>query len=467
MTFSTLLFLFLFLPFTLVMVYLAKPSYRNSVLLFASLFFYTWGEHAFVFLLLATIVVNFLLAKWIEQPGRFFTSKSILVFSIAFNLGIIVYFKYFNFLSENAGVLLQLFHITVSSSILEVVLPVGLSFFTFQNISYNLDVYWKKVKAEEKLLNYALYISFFPHLVAGPIVRYADIAQDIVSSTLSYPWVVSGIKRFILGLSKKVLIANTMAFVADEIFKLPQQQLNTPLAWLALSGYTLQIYFDFSGYSDMAIGLSRMFGFNFHENFNFPYIATSVTDFWRRWHISLSLWFRDYVYIPLGGNRKGKFRVIVNLLIVFFLTGLWHGASWNFIIWGMIHGFFMLIELIGNNKVPQRLGRPLAHVYCLMVVMLAWVFFRIEDSSMALKFIGSLFGLNGYDDTYSAAYFLTPEVILMLIAGILFSIPLTTELVARFKLNPYLVNMIYILLLLLSIFGLSAGTYNPFIYSKF
>ena len=469
MTFSTLLFLFLFLPFTLVFIYGLKPSYRNVGLLLASLFFYIWGEHTFVFLLLTSIITNFVFGKWIESPGKYFSSKFVLILCIVFNLSLIIYFKYFNFLSENINSLLSFFHFNITNAPQNIILPIGLSFFTFQNISYAADVYWKKIKPENRLINYALYISFFPHLVAGPIVRYADIAEDLTNRTLQYPWIVSGIKRFIIGLSKKVLVANVLAYVANEIFKLPQDNLNTPLAWLAIITYTLQIYFDFSGYSDMAIGLSRMFGFNFHENFNYPYISKSFTEFWRRWHISLSLWFRDYVYIPLGGNRKGEFRLFLNLITVFFLTGLWHGASWNFIVWGMIHGFFMLLERIVN--IEKRLGKIFSHVYFIFLLMITWVFFRIEDFDNAIGFISHLFEISGQSDMYSVYYFLTPEVIFILFIGIIFSTPLLVIADNKFKIreriNPHLVNIVYIVLLLLSIMGLSAGTYNPFIYSRF
>jgi alginate O-acetyltransferase complex protein AlgI len=471
MVFSSTVFLFLFLPITLLLVYASKNEFRNVLLLIASLFFYAWGETMFVFVMLGSIGMNFIFGKWVENSGRFFSSKIVLLLCIVFNLGLIAYFKYYDFFINNIN---QIFIFLNINSIIEhesITLPIGISFFTFQNISYVIDVYRRETQAEKNPVNYALYISFFAHLIAGPIVRYIDIAKDITARTFDYELMASGIKRFIIGLSKKVLIANTLAYVADQIFSLPEKHINTPMAWLAITTYSLQIFFDFSGYSDMAIGLSRMFGFHFLENFNYPYISRSVTEFWRRWHISLSGWFRDYLYIPLGGNRHGKFRTYFNLLLVFFLTGLWHGASWNYIIWGMIHGSFIIVERIGLQRWLDKSGKLFAHIYLLFVVLISWVFFRLEDIQEAFAFIRILFGGGLQSDAYNVWMYVNNEVILVLFTAILVSTPINHKFITENKVfkqfSPNLINGVYILLLALSLMGLATGTYNPFIYFRF
>ena len=353
MIFASSLFLFLFLPLTLTGYFLIRPNQpylRNLFLLLMSLIFYAWGEPVYVFLMIGSIIMNYttgvLLHLQRQKSPRIFTEKRILYICIVGNLGLLFYFKYANFFINNLNGILQNLSIpTISYS--EIPLPIGICFFTFQAMSYVIDVYRKETDVQFNPINCALYVSLFPQLIAGPIVRYHDVAQQIVSRTVARSQFSSGIQRFIFGLAKKTMLANPLGEVADKIFAVPVHEVTTSMAWLGIICYTLQVYFDFSGYSDMAIGLGRLFGFEFLENFNYPYIAESMRDFWRRWHISLSTWFRDYLYIPLGGNRGSSLRTYLNLWTVFLLCGLWHGASWNFIIWGALHGASLVIERIG------------------------------------------------------------------------------------------------------------------------
>ncbi len=429
-------FLTLFLPLVLVGYYVcflpvlgkcrpgAQCVQANLFLLTASLIFYFWGEGWRVWVLAASCVGNFLLARlmmWRVAPSgekkgrrayiferteklhpggpRTKIQKLLLVIAIVINLGCLVYFKYFNFFIDNiAGVFPHGWEIHTWA---KVALPLGISFFTFEAMSYIIDVYRGDVPAEENLINFSCYLTMFQHLVAGPVIRYRDLYQQLTERTLSRSQFASGARRFIVGLSKKVLIANTVAVIADKAFELPPNQLTTATAWLGIVCYTLQIYFDFSAYSDMAIGLARMFGFEFLENFNYPYIARSAQDFWRRWHISLSSWFRDYLYIPLGGNRKGPWRIYLNLLFVFFLCGLWHGASWVFVAWGLYHGFFLALERLltrGRNKIDgSNIGwkcilSVFGHGYAVLMVMGGWVLFRSETFAQAWGYYGALLG---------------------------------------------------------------------------
>ncbi len=351
MLFSSPVFLFGFLPLLLVFYFLCPKSLRNVLLLLASLWFYAWGEPSLVVLMLISTAMNYGLGCWVDVTRERPASKWILAFAVALNLSFLVYYKYAGFLIDSLNSLLA-FVGTPSLGRPEVTLPIGISFYTFQAMSYVIDVYRGQAQAERNPINVALYIALFPQLIAGPIVRYTDVAAQIKVRSIDRDSFAYGIQRFIVGLGKKMLIANSAASVADAAFEIPDNQLSLAVAWLGILCYTVQIYFDFSGYSDMAIGLGRMFGFKFLENFNYPYIAKSVTDFWRRWHISLSTWYRDYLYIPLGGNRCAPWRVSLNLMIVFVLCGLWHGASWNFAIWGIYHGSFLMLERgrLGRNR---------------------------------------------------------------------------------------------------------------------
>jgi alginate O-acetyltransferase complex protein AlgI len=475
MLFSSLTFLFAFLPLCLVLYYLAPPKARNSVLLAASILFYAWGEGPYSVVMGVSIALNWGAGLGLHALAKGRRRTAFMAAVVTANLLLLATFKYANFTVQSLNALMDLSHVGFRFALDPVHLPIGISFFTFHGLSYVVDVYRGNEEPERSPLRAALYISLFPQLVAGPIIRYVDIAQKIRDRQTDVASFVSGIERFAVGLGKKVLVANTLAQAADRCFSLKPDQLSTASAWVGLCAYTLQIYFDFSGYSDMAIGLARMFGFDFKENFRYPYVARSVTDFWRRWHISLSTWFRDYVYIPLGGNRTGPFRMYFNLWTVFLLCGLWHGSSWNFVIWGALHGALLVLERIALKKFLDRLPGAfgvLAHAYTLLMVMLAWVFFRadsLEDSGSVLK---ALIGLNHNSGGLPQDLFNLKLTTAFLI-GVLASTPVIPWFAGR---SPHtsghaLIRMgtaaFVLLTFWLSVFSLAAGTHNPFIYFRF
>jgi len=483
MVFSSLLFLFLFLPLILTVYFLLKRQWRNAFLFISSVLFYMWGEGTYVAILLLCIIFNYYIALFIEKAGAVSQTKSrkFVSVAIAFNLVLLIICKYANFFVDQLNLGLHLFS-EKSLHLAKIHLPIGISFFTFQAISYVVDVYRKDVKATRSLINFAAYKSFFPQLLAGPIVRYRDIALQMTSRSVTPELFVSGINRFIVGLGKKVLIANTVAATADIIFSVPPSELSFGTAWLGLACYTLQIYFDFSGYSDMAIGMGRMFGFQFLENFNYPYTAVSIHDFWRRWHISLSTWFRDYLYIPLGGSRHSTVRTHSNLILVFFLCGFWHGASWTFVVWGLWHGLFLIVERLRNRAFIKLIGGPLSHLYVLLVVMIGWVFFRAESLDYALNYLKALLGLSVASTIPLSAYAVnTTELILASIVGIVGSAPIAKRLpilaeglISResstHSANVLIAGTHGIMLaavFLLSVVSLAGGSYNPFIYFRF
>ncbi|MBR6043836.1 MAG: MBOAT family protein [Paludibacteraceae bacterium] len=465
MLFSSLTFLFVFLPIVLITYYLVKPALRNSVLLFASLFFYAWGEPTYLIIMLATIVINYIGARCIEA---FSSKKLALAGTIAVDLAFLGYFKYYNFFVENINAIF-------SSNIdfVEIALPIGISFYTFQSISYLVDVYRGDAKAQKDIYKLALYICLFPQLIAGPIVKYHDVEEQINDRNEDFDKFKQGVKRFIIGLSKKVLIANTLAAVVDKVYGMQVEFLTSSAAWLGAILYPLQLFFDFSGYSDMAIGLGLMFGFTFKENFNFPYIAKSITEFWRRWHISLSTWFKEYLYIPLGGNRKGPKRQLVNIGIVFFFTGMWHGASWNFVVWGMWHGLFNIIEkATGWNKDKESKGLTIVqHIYTLFVVMIGWILFRADSFSHAWKIIRRMFFIKPCDKSiYELGYYITFNTWIFLFIAIALSAPLFDRVPASIKENRVsniAVNCALVALFALCISSLVSSSYNPFIYFRF
>lgn len=491
MVFSSIIFLFFFLPFFLVSFHLLKSKAQFIFLLFSSLLFYFWGENFLIWILLLTTVIDYSCALIISdgfkkegpiklEPGIKHTlrQKFGLAFSIISNLSLLAYFKYANFFVDNAKHSLSLLGIDtpIFDNFTAIILPLGISFYTFQSMSYTIDVYQGKIKANRNFIQFASFVTMFPQLVAGPIVRYRDIEDQMINHNTTLDDFVYGIKRFIIGLAKKVIIANTMASVADKVFALPYSELSTGVAWLGVIAYSLQIYFDFSGYSCMAIGLGKMIGFTFPENFNYPYMSRSIQEFWRRWHISLSTWFRDYLYIPLGGNRKGNILTYRNLIIVFFLCGLWHGASWNFIVWGLFHGFFLVIERTRFKYIIGKIPGILQIIYTLIIVMIGWVFFRTESLHDAIRYIGTLLGFNKSGIQLNAVMgFVTINVAVALVLGVLFSMPLylwiekrTTSISVK---NPLLFNLAY-LSVLVSLFGICAmalatNTYNPFIYFRF
>ncbi len=480
MVFSSPIFLFVFLPLTLGLYYLLPRAAKNAFLLFASLVFYAWGEIWFVLVMLASIAFNYLFGRLLGAAGTARRRRLALAAGIAANLALLAWFKYANFIVANlqeAGFLVDLAWSPVH-------LPLGISFFTFQAMSYLVDVYRGENRAQKRLVDVALYIALFPQLIAGPIVRYHDIAAQIRERTIGLLLVNSGAQRFIYGLAKKVLIANPMGEVADQVFALSGGDLTTGLAWLGLACYTLQIYFDFSGYSDMAIGLGRMLGFRFLENFRYPYVARSIREFWRRWHISLSSWFRDYLYIPLGGNRRGPARTYFNLLLVFALCGLWHGASWTFLTWGLFHGAFLVLERTRFGGWIERAPRVLQHVYTLAAVMAGWVFFRTESMAEAMQFFRALAGFGAAaPGAGGLESLLDVKVAVVLVAGIVLATPVAARLNAALlratrpgpsaaagaRAAAYASANVVLLLSLfaLSLTAIAASAYNPFIYFRF
>ncbi|MBP2242347.1 alginate O-acetyltransferase complex protein AlgI [Cytobacillus eiseniae] len=473
MVFSSSLFLFLFLPIVLLIYYLLKLEYRNIFLLVVSLLFYAWGEPKFVIVIIASIIINYVFGIIVhlcsENKVSCLIRRTILIVGIISNCGLLFYFKYYDFFLSSINSITGL-NLTLAN----VILPIGISFFTFQGLSYVIDVYQGKIKVQKNLYKLALYMAFFPQLIAGPIVRYVDIHTQIDERVSTIDGFASGIRRFVIGLGKKVIIANTLGAVADSIFGLPAEQNSMAIAWVGAICYTFQIYFDFSGYSDMAIGLARMFGFNFKENFDYPYISKTVTEFWRRWHISLSRWFRDYLYIPLGGNRRGN--VYVNLLIVFIVTGLWHGAAWNFIIWGLWHGLFLILErVLKLKKVRIRVPKIIIWSYTSLVVIIGWVLFRSPDLTYARDYIGIMFGLNDpYNVGFTVWYYLNPMIVTMLVIACICSIPIIKYIkgnVGSYEehsgFSLFLQNAYVLIILIISIMFMATSTYNPFIYFRF
>jgi alginate O-acetyltransferase complex protein AlgI len=477
MVFASPIFLFLFLPATLAAYFVVPRNWRNGVLLVASLVFYAWGEAPYLVLVLGSVVFNYAIGGAIARAQDPRVRRRWLVLGVTGNLTALAIFKYANFAVANVNTLAPVLAIT-PLAVASIPLPLGISFFTFHAISYVVDVYKRNAQAERNLPRFALYILLFPQLIAGPIIRWRDIAAQLPPRDQRVADISYGARRFVLGLGKKVLIANTLGRTADQIFALPAADLTTPLAWLGLVCYSLQIYFDFSGYSDMAIGLMRMFGFRILENFNYPYIARSIREFWRRWHISLSNWFRDYLYIPLGGNQRGERRAYANLVIVFLLCGLWHGASWPFVLWGAWHGAFLVAERAGVDRVLRRIG-GFAHVYALLAVMGGWVLFRCETLAHAAKYFAALAGFADGDSVrHPLPEFLDPLVLVTLCVATAFSTPLATR-IGQWRDRVALrgggigavalaadVAWLVAVLLVASAF-LAAGTYNPFIYFRF
>ena len=439
MLFTQPSFLFLFLPVLLALYFVTfsrtHGSYGNWLLLIASVAFYAKGGGAFTWLMLGSITFNYWMAIAVDRArdrsGRL--AMALVTMAVAVNLSVLGVFKYPAFFAEALNVLLESAGST-GFMLPRVVLPIGISFYTFHAISYVVDVYRRDASAQKSPVHAALYLLLFPQLIAGPIIRYREIAAQLARRTVALDDFAYGVRRFVIGLGKKVLIANIVAVPADRIFALPASQISTPLAWLGIGCYTLQIYFDFSGYSDMAIGLGRMFGFRFPENFRWPYVADTVQEFWRRWHISLSSWFRDYLYVPLGGSRGSPAQTYRNLVTVFFLCGLWHGASWNFVIWGLFHGSFLVAERLGLARLIKRLPAAVRHTYLLLVVMVGWVFFRADTLPSALSFLRSMFGLGTAAPTpFTLSFFLTPELWLALVAGIVGSTPLVSVVAAAIR----------------------------------
>ena len=471
MVFSSTVFLFLFLPVVYILYLICKNNVlRNAILIFASLFFYAYGEPMAVVIMIFSIIVNYLLGLGVSNKKY---RTPILVIAVVFNVGVLFVFKYLDF------VLSLISGITAAPSLaLGIKLPIGISFFTFQAMSYVIDAYKDNSLIEKNIFNIFLYISFFPQLIAGPIIKFSDVAKQIKCRSITLEKTVYGIRRFIFGLSKKLLIANTMGAIADIAYSSETDNMSALSLWIAAICYMFQIFFDFSGYSDMAIGLGKMFGFDFKENFNYPYSSSSMKDFWRRWNISVSTWFKEYVYIPLGGNRKGKLRTNINKFIVFFLTGLWHGANLTFVLWGLIHGLFLTLEnygLVFFLKGKGIVARAASHIYALLVVLLTFVFFRADTISQALIYIKQMFsGFSG--EFIQSSYVLgkiSPYVIITAVFAALLSTPVVPKIKARLSAAGHIrlceagSCVVALALFVLCVLSLSSAEYNPFIYFRF
>lgn len=459
MIFSNIFFLFRFLPVVLLIYYIVPYKYKNGIITIASLIFYSWGEVKYFPIMIASTVVDFFASRTIERNRDNIKIKKIcLAISMCFNLGMLLFFKYTDFFIANINNF-----VGTSIPLLNITLPLGISFYTFQTMSYTIDVYRGKVAAEKNIINFSAFVTMFPQLIAGPIVKYTDINKKLntYEGRITLEGINEGIKWFILGLGKKVLIANNVGALWTDIETMGFA-VGTPLAWLGIIAYTLQIYFDFSGYSLMAIGLGKMLGFDFPMNFNLPYISKSITEFWRRWHITLSSWFKEYVYIPLGGNRKGIKRQIINMLVVWFLTGFWHGADWNFMLWGLY--YFMLLTLEKVFLLKKLEKHPLiARIYTILAFVIGWAIFYITDLGVLGRFISTLFSFT--PDARFGYYF--GSYIVSIAVGILCSTSLTTKFYNKFKDNNYVMLPLLFVIFILSVAYLVDSTYNPFIYFRF
>ena len=467
MLFSSMTFIYMFLPLVCTAYLFARKELQNYILLIASIIFYAWGEPSYLAIMILTILVNYIGANYISRSHNTTHRKWLLALTILVDLSVLFYFKYFNFMAENIN---ALFHADIH--FIKVIMPIGISFYTFQALSYVVDVYRKDTPAQRDIYKLALYICLFPQLIAGPIVKYHDVAEQIEKRDVTFEKVSYGIKRFIIGLAKKMLIANTLGAVADKIFTQPVEQFDALTAWIGAIAYSFQLFYDFSGYSDMAIGLGSIFGFKFLENFNYPYISRSITEFWRRWHISLSTWFKEYLYIPLGGNRVAKWRNYLNLFIVFLATGFWHGAAWNFIFWGLWHGMFIIFEkATGWHKREGIVVGFVQHIYCIFAFVIGWVMFRAENMTYAWQYIKNMFGLiKEHQFVGKMLYYVDNIELMAFAAAVLCAVPLFSGMLKipyRYKVCRTLVNVWLIVLFALSTMMIAASTYNPFIYFRF
>ena len=465
MLFTSISFLYYFLPALIIIYFITPKKYKNIILLIASLLFYLYGEPKYVFLMIAEIIIAYIGAILIDKYKN--QSKNILITTLFIHVFLLIIFKYTDFIIQTINDISN-----ANIKLLNIALPIGISFYTFQIISYVIDVYNGKVKVQKNLINLATYVSLFPQLVAGPIVRYQTVEKELDDRVHSFNNFAYGIRRFSIGLAKKVLIANALGELCTKAFVL--NETTVIFYWIFGISYMLQLYFDFSAYSDMAIGLGRIFGFNFPENFNYPYISKSITEFWRRWHISLSTWFKDYVYIPLGGNRDGKYKQIRNILIVWLLTGIWHGANWTFLIWGLLFGILLIIEKIFLNKFMEKLPSFIRRIYVLFIVMILFIIFNSDNMQVALTNIKGLFGMNGevFINDYTLHYL--KSYLPLLIIAFLGATPLIKTLIDKLRKNRYVNNIINILepiFIVMILFVVTSylidNSYNPFLYFRF
>ncbi len=466
MVFSSTIFLCVYLPLVLLGYYICPKKGRNLFLLIASLVFYAWGEPKYVFLMIFSILVNYIFGRLMDKNrGRQKRMKLLLVLSVVIDIGLLSVFKYTDFIITNVNAIFG-----SSFDLLNIALPIGISFYTFQAMSYTIDVYRDDVRVQKNLIDFGMYITMFPQLIAGPIVRYADVQDQLAERSVTTADFSEGIMRFVVGLGKKVLLANQMGAVWSEIYALGGD-VSALMAWTGAIAYTFQIYFDFSGYSDMAIGLGRMFGFKFPENFRYPYQSVSITDFWRRWHITLSTWFKEYLYIPLGGNRCGLARQALNLLIVWSLTGFWHGAGWNFVMWGLYYFVILFIEKLFLLKALDKLPKLFRHVYALLLIVIGWVIFASDDVSVLLPYLGSMFGANGAVGGMDVYTLFTKAVLLIICCVASTELPKRLFLSATGAMNEKaaftIKSVMTIALLALSMILLIGDSYNPFLYFRF
>lgn len=466
MVFSSTIFLCVYLPLVLLGYYICPKKGRNLFLLIASLVFYAWGEPKYVFLMIFSILVNYIFGRLMDKNrGRQKRMKLLLVLSVVIDLGLLSVFKYTDFIITNVNAIFG-----SSFDLLKIALPIGISFYTFQAMSYTIDVYRNDVRVQKNLIDFGMYITMFPQLIAGPIVRYADVQDQLAERSVTTADFSEGVMRFVVGLGKKVLLANQMGAVWSEIYALGGD-VSALMAWTGAIAYTFQIYFDFSGYSDMAIGLGRMFGFKFPENFRYPYQSVSITDFWRRWHITLSTWFKEYLYIPLGGNRRGLARQALNLLIVWSLTGFWHGAGWNFVMWGLYYFVILFIEKLFLLKALDKLPKLFRHVYALLLIVIGWVIFASDDVSVLLPYLGSMFGANGAVGGMDVYTLFTKAVLIVICCVASTELPKRLFLSATGAMNEKaaftIKSVMTIALLALSMILLIGDSYNPFLYFRF
>lgn len=471
MVFSSIFFLFRFLPIFMVLYFLAPGRAKNLVLFLGSLIFYAWGEPIYVALMLFSTVSDYIHGILIDKKRGTKAAKWLLVSSVMINLLLLGFFKYADFLIQTINILCG-----SSIPLLELGLPIGISFYTFQTMSYSIDVYRGDVRVQKNFLDFGVFVTMFPQLIAGPIVKYRQVESRLHNRKSDICTISYGVKRFVTGLAKKVILANNMGLIWTTVKSYDYSEMSVLTAWLGILAFALQIYFDFSGYSDMAIGLGAVMGFDFPENFNYPYIAKSVTEFWRRWHITLSSWFKEYVYIPLGGNRRGLARQILNILIVWMLTGIWHGAGWNFVLWGLWFAVFLIMEKIFLGRFLSRLPGIIGHMYCLLVVLVSWVLFELESVDAIGSYLGAMFGMNNGILWDSRALYLGRQNLILLMVAVIAAMPLATGIVKKMResktgyaMAVYSLGekVIPALLLLLSTAYVVEASYNPFLYFRF
>ncbi len=466
MVFSSIPFLFYFFPVVMILYYAVPFKAKNLLLLVASLIFYAWGEPIYIVLMVFSSIVDYTNGRLIEKfEGKRSWQRTVMIISVCINVGLLGFFKYADFFVANVNALLGT---SIKASGLP--LPIGISFYTFQSMSYTIDLYLRKIKVQKNIFNFLSYVTLFPQIVAGPIVRYEDVANEIDDRVVNTTKIAEGIGIFVKGLGKKVLLANNIGTLWYQVSEMNYGEISVLTAWLGILAFTFQLYFDFSGYSDMAVGLGKMLGFDFPQNFNYPYIAKSISEFWRRWHITMGAWFRSYVYIPLGGNRGRLSRTISNLAIVWLLTGIWHGASWNFILWGCYFGFFIIIERLFLGKYLQKIPAFFSTMYTFVLVVIGWVFFQIDGLAPAFDYLKAMFGGNGVLIDATSTYLFSTNIIILVISAIL-----STEIVKKvhiklsqkFTAIEYLIPVGQLIVMILSTAYLVNATYNPFLYFRF